>query len=98
MRKLIVALIAPVALVGCAQMSAADSSPETQCRYFARNEGVAVVQVNGVDVAGSAHDVRLRLDDGLGRHFDATCNTAGGPHWTQPLPPNVVRSGTQLRR
>ena len=97
MRELAVALIASVALVGCAQMSGADSSPETQCRYFARNEGLAVVQVNGVDVAGSGHNVRLRLADGLGRQFDATCNTATGPHWTQPLPANVFRSDRQMR-
>ncbi len=60
MKELAVALIASVSLAGCAQMSAADSSPETQCRYFARNEGLAVVHVNGVDVAGSGHNVRLR--------------------------------------
>ena len=64
---------------------------------FARHEGIAVVRVDGVDAVGTGHNVRLRLNDGLGRQFDATCNTAGAPHWTQPLPSNVVRSGMQMR-
>lgn len=98
MRKLIASLIALVALAGCAQMSAADSSPEARCQNFARQEGLAVTRVEGVDAVGSGHNVRLRLDDGLGRHFDATCTTADGPRWTHPLPSNVVRSDMPLRK
>ena len=92
------AWIAVVGLASCAQMSAFDSSPEGQCQNFANQDGLAVVRVEGVDVVGTGHNVRLRLGDGLGRHFNATCNTAGGPHWTEPLPSNVARSQMQLRR
>ena len=91
------ALIAPFAvavLASCAQtMLAGGSSAEQQCINFARNEGLRVVRVDGIDTAGSGQNVRLRLEDSLGRGFNATCTSAaaGQARWTQPLPSNAVR-------
>lgn len=98
MRKLIATMTALMSLAGCSQMSAADSSPEARCQIFARQEGLAVERIEGVDLVGSGHNVRLRLVDGLGRQFNATCATVEGPRWTQPLPSNVVRSNDLLRK
>ena len=94
MKTTLSALIAAAALVGCAQsMMAGSSSAESQCVNFARNEGLRVVQVDGVDSASGGQNVRLRLEDTLGRRFAATCAVAsgGGTRWTQPLPTNAVR-------
>jgi len=89
-------LFVPVAaalVAGCAAMTTGNSSAEQQCVNFARNEGLRVIRVEGVDAAGSGQNVRLRLEDTLGRAFDATCAsaTAGQARWMQPLPSNVVR-------
>jgi hypothetical protein len=90
-------LVTLFALIGCAQLTLADASPEQRCRNFARHEGLAVSRVEGVDEVSGGHNVRFRLLDGLGRQFDATCTTLQGPRWTQPLPSNVVRSGMELK-
>ena len=90
------AILSAAGVVGCAEMSGVHATPEARCQNFARQEGIAVVNVVAVNQVTNGHDVRLRLDDGLGRRFEATCTTAGGPRWTQPLPANVVRSNVQI--
>ena len=92
MKNSLIAPLAVAALASCAQM-AGSSSAEVQCVNFARNEGLKVVRVDGIDAAGSGQNVRLRLEDSLGRGFNATCNSAaaGQANWTQPLPTNAVR-------
>lgn len=92
MKTRLTALIAVAALASCASM-AGDSSAEQQCVNFARNEGLKVVRVDGIDAAGSGQNVRLRLEDSLGRGFNATCGFASGSgaRWAQPLPSNAVR-------
>jgi hypothetical protein len=90
--------VAAAFVAGCAQLTADSASPEAQCQNFARLDGLAVTDVLGASAVSGGHDVRLRLLDGLGRRFEATCTTAGGPRWTQPLPANVVRSNTELRK
>ena len=94
MKTTLSALIATAVLASCAQpMLTGSSSAESQCVNFARNEGLRVVQVDGVDSASGGQNVRLRLEDTLGRRFGATCAVAsgGGARWTQPLPTNAVR-------
>lgn len=94
MKTSLTALIAVTVLASCAQsMMAGNSSAEQQCVNFARNEGLKVVRVDGIDAAGGGQNVRLRLEDNLGRGFNATCGVAstGGARWMQPLPSNAVR-------
>ncbi|MGZ8993461.1 MAG: hypothetical protein ACXW16_05535 [Burkholderiaceae bacterium] len=94
MKSSLIAPLAAAVVAGCASTMAGASSAEEQCVYFARNEGLKVVRVDGVDGAGSGKNVRLRLEDALGRGFTATCasSAAGQARWVQPLPANVVRS------
>lgn len=89
MKNTLIAPLAVAALASCAQMTAGSSSAELQCVNFARSEGLRVVRVDGIDAA----NVRLRLEDSLGRGFNATCTSAasGQARWTQPLPSNAVR-------
>ncbi|HVG04396.1 MAG TPA: hypothetical protein VM937_05600 [Burkholderiaceae bacterium] len=89
MKNALIAPLAVAALASCAQMTASSSSAEQQCVNFARNEGLRVIRVDGIEAA----NVRLRLEDSLGRGFNATCTSvaAGQPRWAQPLPQNAVR-------
>ena len=94
MKITLITPLAVVALASCSQtMMAGNSSAEAQCVNFARNEGLRVVRVDGVDTAGSEQNVRMRLEDTLGRGFNATCSSAaaGQARWAQPLPSNAVR-------
>ena len=93
MKNSLIAPLAVAVLASCAQMTAGNSSAEQQCVNFARSEGLRVVRVDGVEAAGSGQNVRLRLEDTLGRGFSATCSSAaaGQTTWTQPLPSNAVR-------
>ncbi len=93
MKTYLVTPLAAALLAGCASTTGGNSSAEQQCVNFARTEGLRVVRVDGIDAAGSGQNVRLRVEDALGRGFSATCSstTAGQPRWMQPLPSNVVR-------
>lgn len=93
MKNYLIAPLAAAVLASCASTVPGNSSAEQQCVYLARNEGLKVVRVDGVDASGSGQNVRLRLEDSLGRGFNATCAsaTAGQARWVQPLPSNVVR-------
>ena len=91
-------ILSAASVIGCAQMTADNATPQARCVNFARHDGLAVADVLAVNTVANGHEVRLRLDDGLGRKFEATCTTAGGPRWTQPLPANVVRSNVQLSK
>ena len=93
MKNSLIAPLAVAALASCAQMTAGSSPAEQQCVNFARSEGLRVIRVDGVDAAGSGQNVRLRLEDTLGRGFNATCSSAaaGQVRWAQPLPSNTVR-------
>ena len=87
MKTSFAALVAAAVLASCAQSMTGTSSAETQCVNFARNEGLKVIQVDGVDAVGGGQNVRLRLEDTLGRRFGATCGVASGgaTSWAQPL-------------
>ncbi len=92
MKNYFIAPLAAAVLASCASTTPGNSSAEQQCVYFARNEGLKVIRVDGVDAAGGGQNVRLRLEDSLGRGFNATCASAAGQaRWMQPLPSNVVR-------
>jgi len=93
MKNYLIAPLAVALLASCASTMSDSSSAEQQCVYFARNEGLKVTRVDGVEAASAGQNVRLRLEDALGRPFDATCAlaTAGQPRWMQPLPSNVKR-------
>ena len=93
MKNSLIVIGAVAVLAGCAQMPANYSSAEQQCINLARNERLRFVRVEGIDSAGGGQNVRLRLEDSLGRGFDATCSSGAGSQarWAQPLPPNAVR-------
>ncbi len=93
-----VAILSAAGITGCAQMTADNATPQALCQNFARHEGLAVSDLLAVNTVTNGHEVRLRLSDGLGRRFEATCTTVNGPRWTQPLPSNVVRSNAELRK
>jgi hypothetical protein len=93
MKNSLLASVAVVVLASCAQMGGSYSSAEQQCINLARNDGLRIVRVEGVDTAGGGQNVRLRLEDSLGRGFNATCASApaGQARWAEPLPRNAVR-------
>ena len=93
MKNSLFASVAVVALASCAQMAGGYSSAEQQCINLARNDGLRIVRVEGVDAASGGQNVRLRLEDSLGRGFNATCASApaGQARWAEPLPRNAVR-------
>lgn len=91
MNNSVFAPLAAVLLASCAQTMTGNAAAEQQCTSLARSEGLKVVRVDGPDASGQ--NVRLRLEDRLGRGFDATCTAAaaGQARWAQPLPSNAVR-------
>jgi hypothetical protein len=85
---------------GCAQTGtsgtggSAQAAAETQCQYFVREERLIFTQINKVEAQGAGYNVNMRLQDSLGRPFDATCVYAGGKtSWAAPLPANISRRG-----
>ena len=93
MKNSLLAIVSIAVLASCAQMSSGYSSAEQQCINLARNDGLRFIRVEGTDATGGGQTVRLRLEDALGRGFDATCSpaAAGQARWAQPLPSNAVR-------
>jgi hypothetical protein len=93
MKNSVLASVAVVALASCAQMAGGYSAAEQQCINLARNDGLRIVRVEGVDTVGGGQNVRLRLEDTFGRGFNATCASApaGQARWAEPLPRNAVR-------
>ena len=93
MKNALIVIVAVAVLASCAQMPGSYSTAEQQCINLARNEGLRFMRVESIDSAGGGQNVRLRLEDSLGRGFDATCSSAAGSQarWAQPLPPNAVR-------
>jgi len=87
-----------VVVAGCAQTGGPAGSEQSvasaQCQYFVREERLVLSQVNKIEAQGAGYSVNMRLQDSLGRPFDATCIYAGGKtSWAQPLPANVSRRG-----
>ena len=93
MKNSLLTLVGVAVLASCAQMTGGYSPAEQQCINLARNDGLRIVRVDGVDAAGGSQNVRLRLEDSLGRGFNATCSapSAGQARWAEPLPRNAVR-------
>ena len=82
--------VAVVLVAGCA--TGPDATPQAQCQYFAREEGVEWVQtVKSEPAAGGGTAVTMQLKDALGRPFNATCVYAEGKkRWATPLPSNAI--------
>lgn len=78
-----------VLAAGCA--TAPNTTPEAQCQYFARSEGLEWIRDVKSEPAGGGTGVTMELKDSLGRRFNHTCVVAGGaPKWASPLPTNTV--------
>lgn len=94
MKTASIGLIALAALGGCAQtMNLTGSPAEQQCSALARGDDMRVNEVQGTDDAAGAQNVRMRLEDAVGRRFNATCiyTAANGARWQSPLPANAAR-------
>lgn len=86
-----IAVAGAIALVaGCA--TGPDATPQAQCQYFAREEGMEWVQtVKSEPATGGGTAVTMQLKDALGRPFNATCVYAEGKkRWATPLPANAI--------
>jgi hypothetical protein len=89
MRKLPVVGFIALAAAGCA---VTDKSPEGQCVYFARIEGLEWVRTIKSAPAASGTAITMELKDQLARRFNATCLYADGKmSWAEPLPASVSR-------
>ena len=77
-------------LAGCA--TGPDATPQAQCQYFAREQGLEWVQTGKSEPAtGGGTAVTMQLKDALGRPFNATCIYADGKkRWAAPLPSNAI--------
>lgn len=99
MKTIFAAALSAALCAGCAQTGAGSSaSPaaraEQQCGYFAREEGLRLVEVAGVETDGDNVRVRMRLEDGLNRKLNATCVYAAKDNkaaWAQALPAGYLR-------
>jgi hypothetical protein len=93
---LAIATAAAVLLSACATNTGSPQAmAEQQCSALVRQEGLRLLQVNGMDAqADKGQVVKMRVEDALGRRFDATCAVAsdGAARWAQPLPSNVSRA------
>lgn len=88
------AVIGATLATACAQTGTAiapEARAQQQCGYFAREEGLRLLQVTGVEADGNSYRVKMRLEDGLNRKLDATCIYAanGNRAWAQALPSYV---------
>jgi hypothetical protein len=89
MRKSTLAGLLALAAAGCAT---GDKSPESQCIYFARIEGLEWLSTVKSAQTGGATAVTMEVKDQLARRFNATCVYADGKtRWAEPLPGNVSR-------
>ena len=89
-------IAATVVVGGCAQTAAPGGSPEsaaqTQCQYFAREEGFEWVQNIKTSPTAGGVGVDMQMKDAMGRAFTATCVYADGKkRWAGSLPDNAIR-------
>lgn len=89
-----IALSSVATLGGCAQTTGglAGNTAEQQCGALARADGIRVNEVAKSENVGGGQNLDLRVEDALGRRFNATCvYTADGARWLNPLPANAAR-------
>lgn len=92
MKTILAATLAAALCAACAQTgsnAAPAARAEQQCGYFAREEGLRLLEVAGVEADGDNIRVRMRLEDGLNRKLNATCVYAANSNkatWAQALP------------
>jgi hypothetical protein len=93
MKTATVAGVALAALCGCAQTTNLTGGAEQQCAGLARGEGMRVNEAAAAENTGGGQNVRMQLEDAVGRRFEATCvySTASGTRWLTPLPSNAAR-------
>jgi hypothetical protein len=91
-----IATAAALLLSACATSTGTPQAmAEQQCSALVRQEGLRLLQVNGMETqADKGQVVKMRVEDALGRRFDASCAVAanGGARWAEPLPSNVSRA------
>ena len=97
MKQFLKAAVPAVVLVlaACAQPgspNAAADQAELQCSYLAREAGLRVTEVTAVQALAASHQVKMKVEDRLGRRVNAACEVAGGKaRWMEALPPGLAR-------
>jgi hypothetical protein len=97
MKSISFAVLAAALCAACAQAGSGatpTARAEQQCGYFAREEGLRLLEVAGVDSDGDNVRVRMRLEDGLNRKLSATCvfaTKSNKASWAQALPAGYLR-------
>ena len=91
-------LIAPVAvlaLAACAQTGSSNASADAaqlQCSYLARDAGLRVVEYTSIQALATSHQVRMKVEDRVGRRANASCEVAGGKaKWMEAPPAGMAR-------
>ena len=84
-----------VALAACAQpgsTNAAAEQAQLQCMYLARDAGLRVYEYTSVEALAASHQVKMKVEDKVGRRVNASCEVAGGKaRWTEALPAGLAR-------
>jgi hypothetical protein len=84
-----------VMLAACAQSgspNAAADQAQLQCSYLARDAGLRVTEYTSVEALAASHQVKMKVEDRLGRRVNASCEVAGGKaRWMEALPPGLAR-------
>jgi hypothetical protein len=91
--------VVPAAVValaaGCAQtgsVNAAAEQAQMQCSYLARDAGLRVAEYVSVESLAASHQVKMKLEDRLGRRVNGSCEVAGGKaRWMEALPAGLAR-------
>ena len=84
-----------VALAACAQTgptNAAAEQAQLQCMYLARDAGLKVSEYTSVEALAASHQVKMKVEDRVGRRVNASCEVAGGKaRWMEALPAGLAR-------
>ncbi len=84
-----------VALAACAQpgsTNAAAEQAQLQCMYLARDAGLRVYEYTSVEALSASHQVKMKVEDKVGRRVNASCEVAGGKaRWMEALPAGLAR-------
>ena len=84
-----------VTLAACAQTgptNAAAEQAQLPCMYLARDAGLKVSEYTAVESLAASHQVRMKVEDRVGRRVNASCEVAGGKaRWLEALPAGLAR-------
>ena len=84
-----------ISLAGCAQpgsTNAAAEQAQLQCMYLTRDAGLRVYEYTSVEALAASYQVKLKVEDRVGRRVNASCEVADGKaRWMEALPAGLAR-------